>query len=159
MTGLALFGFLVAYADLLVRLACCAQRSRVRLGRRLKSVPGLLRKSWFPGRKQGSKRLNVWRRHPHDQSASIIMEEAGTMPNSVPSSVNASEKRGDLNPLQQRIVTLTISGYSSEEIAKKLGVSVPAAKRHLSRVCDKLRVSNPLELALYALHYQLVNDD
>jgi DNA-binding CsgD family transcriptional regulator len=87
------------------------------------------------------------------------MEEAGTMPNVAPSSVDADEKRGGLNPLQQRIVTLTISGYSSQDIAKRLGISVPAAKRHLSRVCDKLHVSNPLELVLYALHYQLVNDD
>jgi NarL family two-component system response regulator LiaR len=87
------------------------------------------------------------------------MEEGGTMPNVAPSSVDADEKRGDLNPLQQRIVALTISGYSSQDIAKRLGISVPAAKRHLSRVCDKLHVSNPLELVLYALHYQLVNDD
>jgi DNA-binding NarL/FixJ family response regulator len=87
------------------------------------------------------------------------MEEASTMPNVVPSSVDAGEKRGDLNPLQQRIVTLTITGYSSQEIAKKLGVSLPAAKRYFSKVCDKLHVSNPLELVLYALHYQLVNDD
>jgi DNA-binding CsgD family transcriptional regulator len=87
------------------------------------------------------------------------MEEASTMPNVAPSSVGAGEKRGDLNPLQQRIVTLTISGYSSQEIAKRLGISAPAAKRYLSRVCDKLHVSNPLELVLYALHYQLVNED
>jgi DNA-binding CsgD family transcriptional regulator len=81
------------------------------------------------------------------------------MPDPAPSSVDAGEKRSDLNPLQQRTVTLTISGYSSQETAKRLGITVPAAKRHLSRVCDKLHVSNPLELVLYALHYQLVNDD
>jgi DNA-binding CsgD family transcriptional regulator len=85
------------------------------------------------------------------------MEEASTMPNVAPSSVDAGEKRGDLNPLQQRIVTLTISGYSRQEIAKRLGISVPAAKRHLSRVCDKLHLSNLLELVLYGLHY--LNDD
>ena len=81
------------------------------------------------------------------------------MPNVAPLSVDAGEMRGDLNPLQQRIVTLTISGYSGQEIAKRLRVSVRVAKRHLSRVCDKLHVSNPLELVLYALHYQLVSDD
>jgi len=81
------------------------------------------------------------------------------MPNIAPSSFDAGKKCGGLDPVQLRIVTLTISGYSSQEIAKKLGISVPAAKRHLSRACDKLHVSNPLELALYALHYQLVNED
>jgi DNA-binding NarL/FixJ family response regulator len=87
------------------------------------------------------------------------MEKASAMPNVAPSSVDPGEKHGDLNPVQQRIVTLTISGYSSREIAKRLGISAAAAKPHLSRVCDKLHVSNPLELVLYALHYQLVNDD
>jgi DNA-binding CsgD family transcriptional regulator len=87
------------------------------------------------------------------------MEKLSAIPNVAPSSVDAAEKRGDLNPLQERIVTLTISGHSSQEIAKRLSISVPAAKRHLSRVCDKLHVSNPSELVPYALYYQLVNDD
>ena len=79
------------------------------------------------------------------------------MPNTTSSSVDASEKDFDLTPFQRQIIALTVACYTSHESAKRLGISERALKRHLSRICDKLHVSNPLELTLFALHHRLVD--
>jgi DNA-binding CsgD family transcriptional regulator len=79
------------------------------------------------------------------------------MQHSASSLPDAQGKDHDLTPFQRRIIALTVAGYSSQECAKRIGISEPALKRHLSRVYSQLRVSNPLELVLFALHCQLVN--
>jgi len=90
-------------------------------------------------------------------AASLTMERRSTMPNATSSSVDASEREFDLTPFQRKIIALTVAGYPSQECAKRVGISEPSLKWHLSRICDKLRVSNPLELILFALHRQLID--
>lgn len=90
-------------------------------------------------------------------AASLTMEKGSTMPDPTSSLVDASEKDFDLTPFQRQIIALTVAGYSSEESAMKVGISERALKRHFSAICDKLCVSNPLELILLALHRQLVD--
>jgi DNA-binding CsgD family transcriptional regulator len=94
---------------------------------------------------------------PADSSALRPFEEESAVPNEGLSFVEASRKDFDLTPLERQIVALTDAGYSSQESAKRVGISEPALKRRLSRICDKLRVSNPLELILFALHRQLTD--
>jgi DNA-binding CsgD family transcriptional regulator len=79
------------------------------------------------------------------------------MPDATSSLVDASEKDFDLTPFERQIIALTVAGYSIQESAKRVGVSEPDLERHLSKIRDKLRVSNPLELVLFALHRQLVD--
>jgi DNA-binding CsgD family transcriptional regulator len=90
-------------------------------------------------------------------TASLTMKKGSTMRNAPSSSVLASEKDFDLTPFERQIIALTVAGYSSQESAKRVGISEPALKRHLSKICDKLRVSNPLELILFALHHRLID--
>ncbi len=78
------------------------------------------------------------------------------MANVTSSSIDAVENAIELDPLEWRLVALTVSGYSTRECARILGINDTAAKRCLSQVCDKLRVSNTLELVLFALHHQLI---
>jgi DNA-binding CsgD family transcriptional regulator len=87
------------------------------------------------------------------------MEKAGPVTNGTTSSIDAVENSVELDPLQRQIVALAVGGYSTRESARMLGIKVPAAERCLSQVCDKLRVSNTLELVLFALHHQLVEND
>ena len=87
------------------------------------------------------------------------MEKAGRMASVTPSSIDAVEKSIELDPLQRRVIALAVSGYSTRESARILGINVTAAERCLSQVCDKLRVSNTLELVLFALQHQLVDTD
>ncbi|MGD0226255.1 MAG: LuxR C-terminal-related transcriptional regulator [Terriglobia bacterium] len=73
------------------------------------------------------------------------------------SSVEASRKRFGLIPLDKHVIALTVAGYSSEESAKRIGISEPAFRLHLTSVCEKLHVSNQFELVLSAIYYQLID--
>jgi DNA-binding CsgD family transcriptional regulator len=79
------------------------------------------------------------------------------MPHSASSLPDACGKAFALTPFQRKIIALIVAGYSSQECAKRIGISEPALKRHLWRVCAKLGVANPFELVLLALHCQLVD--
>ena len=48
---------------------------------------------------------------------------------------------------------------SSEETAKRIGISGPALGLHLKSIYDKLRVSNQFELILFAVYHRLIDTD
>jgi len=54
------------------------------------------------------------------------------------------------------VITAIVEGATNKDIAKQLSLSEQTVKNHLSHVFDKLGVSNRLELALYAVHHQLL---
>ena len=61
----------------------------------------------------------------------------------------------DRSPLSQRereIVVLVAQGFKNKEMAEKMFISEQTVKNHLHNIFDKLRVSDRLELALYAIH-------
>jgi DNA-binding CsgD family transcriptional regulator len=60
-----------------------------------------------------------------------------------------------LTPLEKQIIALVLAGYSSKESAKRIGVSDLYIRKRLREITAKLRVSDQLELALFALHHQL----
>jgi len=59
--------------------------------------------------------------------------------------------------IEKQVIALAAAGYSSREAAQRMGISAPAIRLHITRICDKLRVSNQFELVLFALHHQLVD--
>jgi DNA-binding NarL/FixJ family response regulator len=65
------------------------------------------------------------------------------------------EKR-PLTPRQLQIVAEIISGKTNKEIALKLGLSQQTVKHHLTVIFSELGVFNRLELALFAVHHDLV---
>jgi hypothetical protein len=50
-----------------------------------------------------------------------------------------------------------VSGYSSEESAMKIGISEQALLQHLVDIFEKLKVSNHLELVLFAHYHNLID--
>ena len=66
--------------------------------------------------------------------------------------------RFGLTPRELEIISTVVSGYSNSDIASNFALSEHTVKHHLSRVFDKLGVSNRLELALFAVNHQLTND-
>jgi DNA-binding NarL/FixJ family response regulator len=62
----------------------------------------------------------------------------------------------ELTEQELRIVSLVVAGYSTGDLARKLGLSERTARRHLTRICDKLGACDRFELALLALHRGLV---
>lgn len=85
------------------------------------------------------------------------MEKGSTMSNRKSPLLEAGVKDFCLTASERRIIALTVAGYSRRESAEKVGISVPALKLHLSRIYEKLRVSNQFELILLALYHRLVN--
>jgi len=81
------------------------------------------------------------------------------MPNEGLLSVEVNRNDFGLIRLEKQVIALTVAGYSSQEIAKRIGISEPAARLHITRICDKLRISNEFELILFALHHQLADID
>ena len=79
------------------------------------------------------------------------------MPNVGLFSVESSRKTFGLTPLEKEVIGLTVTGYTSEERAKRIGISEPALRLHITSICDKLCVSNEFELLLFALHHQLID--
>jgi DNA-binding CsgD family transcriptional regulator len=79
------------------------------------------------------------------------------MPNEGLFSVAENRKDFGLIQLEKQVIALALAGYSTEEIAKRIGTSEPALRHHLTNIHDKLRVSNQFELMLFALYYQLID--
>ncbi len=61
-----------------------------------------------------------------------------------------------LTPRERQVLTMVAAGYSNKEIARQCGISAQTIKHHLTRMFDKLGVSNRLELAMMATERGLV---
>jgi two-component system nitrate/nitrite response regulator NarL len=67
--------------------------------------------------------------------------------------------KADLTPRELQIVSAIAAGYANKEIASRLSVSEHTVKHHLSSIFDKLGVTNRLEVALFAIKHQLVDEE
>jgi two-component system nitrate/nitrite response regulator NarL len=65
-------------------------------------------------------------------------------------------KHFGLTPRELEIISVILSGASNGAIATRFSLSEKTVKHHLTNIFDKLGVSNRLELALFALHHNLV---
>ena len=75
------------------------------------------------------------------------------MPNEGPI---AGWKEFGLTALEEQALSLTVAGYSNTESAPRLGTTEKAFRLHLLKIYRKLKVSNRLELVLFALDHDLV---
>jgi DNA-binding NarL/FixJ family response regulator len=61
-----------------------------------------------------------------------------------------------LSDRERQIVLLVAQGNRNKEIGAHLFISEQTVKNHLHSIFDKLGVSDRLELALYAIHHNLI---
>lgn len=66
------------------------------------------------------------------------------------------KKTFGLTPRELEIISAIVAGYTNKDIAIKYAISQQTVKHHLTSVFDKLGVSSRLELALFAVHHQLI---
>jgi DNA-binding NarL/FixJ family response regulator len=62
-----------------------------------------------------------------------------------------------LTPREREIVSAIVAGLSNRDTARQCAISEQTVKHHLTRIYDKLGVSNRLELALFAIERRLVD--
>ena len=68
----------------------------------------------------------------------------------------AGSRRFNLTPRELDVVKAVVEGHSNKDIARRLGVTEPTIKHHLTSIYDKVGVSTRLELALFAMHHDVV---
>jgi two-component system nitrate/nitrite response regulator NarL len=67
-------------------------------------------------------------------------------------------ERFGVTPRELEITSAVVAGFSNKEIAKKYSLSADTVKHHLTNIFDKVGASTRLELALFAVHHQLLED-
>jgi DNA-binding NarL/FixJ family response regulator len=73
--------------------------------------------------------------------------------------VNALKKNktAKLSEKEKEVVSLVSQGFTNKEAAKKLHISEPTVKTHLSHIFRKLAINNRTQLVTYAIKNQDVN--
>jgi DNA-binding NarL/FixJ family response regulator len=73
-------------------------------------------------------------------------------------SSSAGGSRGSgLTPRERQVMSLVVAGHANKEIARLCAVSEETIKHHLTRMFDKVGVSNRTELAMMATHLALAD--
>lgn len=75
------------------------------------------------------------------------------------SEAGARREKPLLSDREKEIVQLVAQGFRNKEIGEKLFISEQTVKNHLHNIFDKLGVSDRLELALYAIHHRLTDQN
>ena len=68
-------------------------------------------------------------------------------------------RNSPLSPREREIVLLVVQGFKNKELAERLAISEQTVKNHMHNIFDKVGVSDRLELALYAIHNNLLKPD
>jgi DNA-binding NarL/FixJ family response regulator len=72
---------------------------------------------------------------------------------------NSARERFGLSPRELEITAAVVAGLSNKEIALKLRLSGDTVKHHLTRIFNKMGASNRLELALFAVHHRILDEN
>ena len=84
---------------------------------------------------------------------SDLVQTLGRLSNN---SAPAGSNKFGLTPRELDVLRLVVAGYTNKETADKYGLSEDTVKHHLTNIFDKTGASNRLELALFAIHHQIV---
>lgn len=84
---------------------------------------------------------------------------AGVIDSSRKSAEGQRHDKALVSDREKQIIQLVAQGFSNREIGDKLLITEQTVKNHLHNIYDKLGVWGRLELALYAIHHQLIDPD
>jgi DNA-binding NarL/FixJ family response regulator len=69
-----------------------------------------------------------------------------------------TRQRFGLTARELEVTAAVVAGFSNKEIARKFSLSEDTVKHHLTNIFDKVGASNRLELALFAVHHRLLDE-
>jgi two-component system, NarL family, nitrate/nitrite response regulator NarL len=72
------------------------------------------------------------------------------------SQAGARKEAFGLTRRELEIISAITSGHSNTEISERLSISQNTVKHHVTNIFDKVGVYNRLELALFAIHHNLI---
>lgn len=75
-----------------------------------------------------------------------------------PAAVISRKDKFGLTPRELEVIQTVVAGYTNKEIAQIFKISEETVKHHLSHIFEKLGLGKRLELALFAIHHQLLED-
>jgi two-component system, NarL family, nitrate/nitrite response regulator NarL len=99
----------------------------------------------------------VGRRWLDQRLAAELMEMVGALP--LPSTAASDRQPFGLTRREREVLGLVVAGYPNKEIARTFSVSEETIKHHLTRMFDKMGVSNRLALTLIATEAGLVKEE
>ncbi len=70
-----------------------------------------------------------------------------------------SKTKKTLTAREMETLLLIIKGYSNEEIAKTLVISIHTVKAHIESIYRKFNVHNKVQAAIYSVYYKIVDID
>jgi two-component system, NarL family, nitrate/nitrite response regulator NarL len=68
-------------------------------------------------------------------------------------------QRFGVTPRELEITSAVVAGLTNKEIAKRFSLSEDTVKHHLTNIFNKVGASTRLELALFAVHHRLLEDE
>jgi two-component system nitrate/nitrite response regulator NarL len=86
----------------------------------------------------------------------VVSDLVAVLRRSNPAPPQPATRRYNLTSREMEIVERVVKGESNKEIANALGVTEDTVKHHLTSVFDKVGVSSRVELAVFALHNELI---
>lgn len=72
---------------------------------------------------------------------------------------SAGEAQDELSPRENEVLRLVALGYTSQQVARQLGISVSTVETHRERLMDKLKLKGRAQLVRYALSRGLLEDE
>lgn len=84
-----------------------------------------------------------------------LAKKGGAAPSNAGARLGVRDQGAALSTREREIVGLVAQGFKNKEMAERMFISEQTVKNHLHNIFDKLGVSDRLELALYAIHYNL----
>jgi two-component system, NarL family, nitrate/nitrite response regulator NarL len=90
---------------------------------------------------------------------SIVHELVQTLRSSADTASNAAQlTKYRLTRRELEVLTSVVDGCTNKDIADQFKISEQTVKHHLTRIFEKVGVSNRLELALFAMNQRLVSE-
>jgi two-component system, NarL family, nitrate/nitrite response regulator NarL len=90
---------------------------------------------------------------------SIVHELVQTLRSSADTASNAAQlTKYRLTRRELEVLTSVVDGCTNKDIADQFKISEQTVKHHLTRIFEKVGVSNRLELALFAMNQRIVSE-